>query len=231
MCARVAPFGGCPPRWAEAQLENAPTYLRTEHTRVGLWEAGIPHCISGARKKRPGEGPGAPNLSPLTVTQTTASPVTAIGQLSTERPDAPSRGGWEDTGITAVDTRPGGRQWPCIHAERGWSSRRAAPPAASPPPPSLPGKERASAGPIWKALRPDGSISSAIITNPSGDASSKMKSLCQNFHYGGDAARGSAYTEPASPRWRPDSRPARSLPPWSLHTPENPPPAAVSKRQ
>lgn len=68
VCARVAPFGGCPPRWAEAQLENAPMYLRTEHTRVGLWEAGIPHCISGARKKRPGEGPGAPNLPPLTVT-------------------------------------------------------------------------------------------------------------------------------------------------------------------
>lgn len=55
-------------------------------------------------------------------------------------------------------------------------------PLSAPPQPGLPRNEHTSAPPIWKALRLNGSISSAIITNPSGNVSSKMKSLCQNFH-------------------------------------------------
>lgn len=58
----VALFRGCPPGWAEAKLEKGPKPLRTDHTRVGLWEADVSRSISGAFRSK---GPGGRQETPV----------------------------------------------------------------------------------------------------------------------------------------------------------------------
>lgn len=163
---------------------KVPTRLRTDHGRVCLALGDRhPPVHSWGQEQRGLERGQEPHSVPTwPVTQIPASPTTTTVQLQTESPCAHCprwlRGHRDHSRGRKV---PGSASGPA-------STQRAEgfPPHGTPAAPAsaadLPGKEHTSAPPIWKALRPNGSISSAIITNPSGNVSSKMKSLCQNFH-------------------------------------------------
>lgn len=66
---RQGEASSCPVQWLPPQVGRSQVGERPHvpENRSPFWEADIPQCISGARKKKSGEGSGAPSVSPLSL--------------------------------------------------------------------------------------------------------------------------------------------------------------------
>lgn len=65
--ARSCPVQWLSPKVGRNRLGERPHIPEDRSHKDKVWEADLPPCISGATKKKPREGSGAPHLSPLSL--------------------------------------------------------------------------------------------------------------------------------------------------------------------